>query len=387
MIDTKYGILFSVELLHKYFRSEACSDFIIQPSAQTVQVLNGHKIVAKQYLHQLFAGLQLDTSNKPTPVPEEGMQLTFFLQLNNPLFFNYTNLPFTFPSGKIYYFTNRNNNAANNKNFLSDKISSYSSATTYAPGDMAVNGAGVVFEAIRSSNSGSPFDLTHTDHWMQIDANRYVSEADALQWLPSISLFTFSAPQTSANIQVLGFNTATGDYTKSVLSNTINFLNPVPAFQLDLSTLNAGKYKLTINGADKWIYINDELSRTNAFAVIDIFNEASLPAASQLVDASGNLLSPQYTIFFLNRATIWKYVLASGSSGSVNDNANVFHFANPGTTIFSASPIPLSEKALDLKLTIGAEEFAPIACASPQRFINRVQNGDNYYCSEIFLNF
>jgi hypothetical protein len=375
MIDTKYGILFSVELLHKYFTGEACADFIIQPSVQTAQILNGHKIVAKQYLHQLYAGLQLDASNKPFPVPADGMQLTFFLQLNSPLFFNYTNLPFTFPSDKIYYFTNRNNNAANSKNFLSDTMLPYSSATTYAPGDMALNGSGIAFEAIRSSSSGSPSDLTHADHWMQIDANRYVSEADALQWLPSISLFTFGSSQSSANVQVLGFDKATG-YTKPVLSNTINFSNPVPAFQLDLSTLIPGKYKLTVNGADKWIYINDELSRTNAFAVIDIFNEATLPAANKLLDGSNNLLSPQYTIYFLNRATIWKYILASGSSGSVSDNANVFHFANPGNTIFSASPIPLSEKALNLKLTIGVHEFAPIACASPQRFINREQNGD-----------
>lgn len=387
MIDTKYGILFTLELLHRFFTDQSCNDFIIKPSAQTVQVLNGHKIIAKQYEHQLYAGLQIDSTGKPLSVIENGMQLTFFLQLNNPLFFNYTNLPFTFPSGKIYYFTNRNNNAANGKNFLSNKIAQYSSGTTYLPGDLAANGAGTVFQAIRSSNPGSPFDLSHTDHWMQLDANMYMSESDALQWLPAISIFNFSSPQTSANIQVSGFNTATGDYTNVVLNKTIPFANLSFSFQLDLSSLNAGKYKLTVNGADKFIYLNDELNATSAFAVIDIFNEPTLPSSNKLLDNSNNLLSPLYTVYFLNRATIWKYVLASGASGSVNDNANIFHFANPASTIFSTSPIPLNEKAKNFKLTINAQDFSPIACASPERLVNHVQSGDTYYCSEIFLNF
>ena len=387
MTDTKYGILFTLELLHRYFTDQSCNDFIIKPSAKTQQTLNGHKIIVKQYEHQLYAGLQIDSTGKPLSIIEDGMQLTFFLQLNSPLFFNYTNLPFSFPSGKIYYFTNRNDNTVNGKNFLSDKIIPYSSGTTYLPGDLAANGSGTVFQAIRSSNPGSPFDLSHTDHWMPVDANMYMSESDALQWLPAISIFSFSSPQTSANIEVSGFNTASGDYTNVVLNKTIPFANPVSSFQLDLNSLNAGKYKLTINGTNKWIYLNDELNATSAFAVIDLFNEPTLPASNKLLDNSNNLSSPLYTVYFLNRATIWKYVLASSANGSVNDNANVFHFANPSNTIFSVSPIPLNEKAKNFKLTVNSQDFSPIACASPQRLVNHVQNGDTYYCSEIFLNF
>jgi hypothetical protein len=387
MIDTKYGILFTLELLHKFYTDQSCNDFVIKPSTQTAQILNGHKIVVKQYENQLYAGLQIDSTGKPFSVIENGMQLTFFLQLNNPLFFNYTNLPFSFPSGKIYYFTNRNDNAANGKNFLSNKIAQYSSAATYLPGFLAVNGAGTVFEAIRSSNAGSPFDLSHADHWMPLDKNMYMSESDALQWLPAVSIYNFSAPQSAANITVSGFNPATNDYTNIVLNKTIPFANPSSSFQLDLSALNAGKYKLTINGADTFIYLNDELNATSTFAVIDIFNETTLPASNKMLDNSNNLLSPLYTVYFLNRATIWKYVLASGTNGSVNDNANVFHFANNASTIFSVAPIPLNEKAKNFKLTVNAQDFSPIASATPERLVNHVQSGDTYYCSEIFLNF
>ena len=120
--------------------------------------------------------------------------------------------------------------------------------------------------------------------------------------------------------------------------------------------------------------------------MIDIFNEASLPTAYRLLSGV-NLLSPQFSIYFLNRLTIWKYVLASGASGSITDNASVFQFLNPASTIFSALPIPLNEKALNLELSIGTQNYSPIACASPERLVNHVQGGDTYYCSEIFLNY
>src|SRR5258706_14287546 len=101
MTDTKFGILFIIELLHKFFTDQLCRDFAITPSALTTQALNGHKIIVKQYDNQLYAGIIMDSTGKPFTIPDEGMQMAFFLQLKAPLFFNYTNLPFTSTSGKI----------------------------------------------------------------------------------------------------------------------------------------------------------------------------------------------------------------------------------------------------------------------------------------------
>jgi hypothetical protein len=160
---------------------------------------------------------------------------------------------------------------------------------------------------------------------------------------------------------------------------------------LDLSTLPAGKYILNVNGAVQPIYLNNELSKTKAFAVIDIFNEATLAAEYQLLNSSNNLSSPQFSIYFLNRSTIWKYVLPSSSNdGDITDNDNVFQFTitSPvSNTILSATPIPLSEKALDLTLTIHGQDYTPIACASPQKLANQTIGNETYYCSEIFLNY
>ena len=117
--------------------------------------------------------------------------MTFFLWLNNPLFFNYTNLSGVFDPGEIFYFTNRNNNAANGKSFLSAPIAAYNSAVSYAPGDLATDGTNVVHRAISSNNSGNQHVLTDTNYWIVVDNNTYASGNDVLQYFPLISTIQF----------------------------------------------------------------------------------------------------------------------------------------------------------------------------------------------------
>ncbi len=386
MIDTKYGILFTIELLHKYFANGICDDFTVTPSLLTQRFLNGSKMIARQYDNKLYTGLPVDAAGKPINAPAQNMQLTFFMQLNSPLFFNYTNLPFAYASGKIYYFTNRNNNTANSKHFLSQLLF-YDNAKTYSPGDIVTDGAGMVFQSIKSGSGITP-SLANSSSWIQVDVNQYMSELDALQWLPSVSTYSFASLQTSVSLDVWGYNAGAGDYSTNVLSKATALGRPSGSFTLDLSSLLPGKYKLRVNSDEKWIYINDELNGVRTFGVIDIYNDSSLATAYQFLAGSGTLASPAYSIYFLNRYTIWKYILASGSAGSIVDNAGVYHFTTPAaSTIFSLTPMPLSEKALNLKLSINTNDFSPVSCASPQRVVEYKPAADTYSCSEIFLNY
>jgi len=387
MIDIKYGILFTVQLLHKYFADGNCNDFTITPSQRTQKVLSGNKILAKQYDNSLYVGLpSMLNVSKPVDALPQNLQLTFFMQLNTPLFFNYTNLPFQWPAGKLYYFTNRANNKANSKKFLSQVIG-YNNAKAYTPGDVAADGAGLVFQSIKSGTGVAPV-IANADNWTAIDNNQYVNEQDALQWMPSVSTHTFTTPQTAVTVDAWGYNTATKDYTASVLSFKKGFLTPAVGFTLDLSTLQPGKYKLSINGVDSWVYINDELTGKQVFAVIDIFNDTSVDAAYQFVQGTGEFASPVYTIQFLNRYTIWKYVLASGAAGTVTDPLGKYSFAPPaGGAVLSLKPIPLSEQALKFSLAVNTSNFSPIANASPQRLVQYKTVADTYSCSEIFLNY
>ncbi len=393
MSNINYNYFFQIELLHKYFANGICNDFSFIPSAQTQTQLSGSRIILKQYNNKLYAGIQVDDAGNAFILPPVNLQLTFFLQLNNPLFFNYTNLPSVYPSGKIYYFTNRNNNINNGKNFLS-QFDSYNNATAYNVGDIAADGNGTVFQCISSCVNVAP-STANSANWMVIDKNQYVSEADALQWMPSVSTYTLATPQTNATIDVWGFDIINKNFSAHLISKIISFTQSTKNFKLDLSALTPGKYRLVINGTSQWIYINDELITNRAFAVIDIFNDSSVPAGNTLLNGTA-LQSPLYSINFLNRATIWKYVLKNDSKGNITVNPSTYNFsATAASTIFSLTPIPLSETPLDVSLKLSTVNNAPadpvirvasVACASPQMLTSFTSGTNNYACSEIFLN-
>lgn len=394
MIDIHFKYLFTIELLHKFFADQVCNNFSFTPSGLTTNIINGQRLIVKQYQNKLFAGIQTQTIKPVQPgntyMPfsslENGLQMTFYMSLNNPFFFNYTNLSDAFDAGKIFYFTNRNNNLVNTLDFLSAKIAAYDNLGTYLAGDMATDPAGIVYRAILASNSVNQHSLADNGYWMKVDANRYVSGNDILQWLPSLSTYSFGVtPQSTATISVSGYDSNTGNYTVNQLTQSIAFGSPAYSFSLDLSALAPGKYSLTVNGAQQWIYINDELSNRRPFAVIDIFNEVT-PASCNLVDGSGNLLSPVYTIYFLNRATIWKYVLASGKTGNITDTTGTYSFITNNNLVTSMTPIPLMDIPLSFNLSMNNNTYTKIPCPNPFQLVKMMPPGDNL-CSEIYLNY
>jgi hypothetical protein len=265
--------------------------------------------------------------------------------------------------------------------------------------------------------------LANSANWMQVDTDvtmnryRYTSESDALQWTPSVSTYIFNSSQTNAVIDVWGFDTGSGSFTNHIIiARTISFSQVTNSFTLDLSVLSPGKYSLTINGESQWIYINDELNAKQVFAVVDIFNDSTLTESYKLLGDSvlspldePSVLSPLYTISFLNRATIWKYILKSGSLGIItlvtpgsvpnsppDEPPDPDFPAAPANTIISNAPIPLSETPLKLGLalsTIDNKTKSPkldifnIACASPDKLATIPKGTDTFACSEIFLNY
>ncbi len=394
MTSIRYTLLFTIELLHRFFADLQFPDGSIVPSVQTAELLKNNRVVVKQVEHRLYAGIETDNNvpanppSKPFLIPPEGTQLTFFLEINNPLFFNYTQLPFAAPSGKLYYFSNRANNVSNGKHYLSQPII-FNNGKTYTAGELAVNAGGMVFRAKRTlSGIAPPATAVDSADWQTVDANRYFTEEDSVQWRPALSTFVLDAAQTAAAIRVFGYDAATNDYTTLVHAENKSFPDAVVSFPLNLSGLPAGKYRLEVNGNAHNIYLNEELNRRKVFAVIDLFHEHTLPVGYALLNNNDELLSPLFTIAFINRATIWKYVLAGTEVGSISDNDGVYDFAGPPATIIqSVSPIPLFQKALHFTLSVGGQEVTPIACAGPQRLSQLVTPSDTFYCSEIFLTY
>lgn len=396
MIDISYDTLFSVELLHKYSADGICNDFTIVPSAATKQLLSNYRIIVKQYGNILNAWIQLDPDGlalvpsikKPFIIPQEGLQLTFFLLLNNPLFFNYTGIQAANSNGNIYYFSNRNGNSSNNKNFLTSSLNHL--APTYSVEDLIVKG-GSVYQSLKDKNSDA---LNNMNSWRQVmypdpnnpgsnipDPNRFMSAGDSLTWMPSVSQF---APDTATNIEIKDYK-GNSLYTKTIK----------PSYPLDLSDLKAGKYLLIIGANPQTsIYLNDELNNAQVFGVIDIFIESTLDINYLILNQDtahkNELISPPYSIYFINKATIWKYILTStNNSAEITDSSHIYQFSQPATptsptTILSQFSIPLSETPLT---TLTLDGKSP-PCATADRLSKNTEDvTDTHYYSEIFLNY
>ena len=125
----QYKPLFKVDLLHLYFLNNGLKTFFtmnvteaakqmdgyalnsflsIAPTLETQQKLNGYSLVYRN----LNSGFTIWTKVSNTdnaipfiPLPED-LSLTFLVKINDPAFFNYTNLKLD-NQGKINYFSNR----------------------------------------------------------------------------------------------------------------------------------------------------------------------------------------------------------------------------------------------------------------------------------------
>jgi hypothetical protein len=397
MIDIKYNTFFSVRLLHQYFTDLACPDFSIIPSDDTLLTLAGLNMTARQISNLLVAGVKVDSSGNPPVIPKEGTNFTWFLRLNNPAFLNYTNLPVAPISGKLLYFSNRNNNTFGGSD-LTENIDLYDGGASYQPGSMVVSPAGDVYQAWRKNDAGNPHSFTDPANWINTGKNSYVSGNDVVKWLPSVFQYSFPSVQNSVMILLKGYDAGTRAFTNIVLSKTIPFASPVKSFTLDLSALAPGRYSLQIDGGDVTpVYLNDAIYGQDIFGVIDLYCESTLPSGYRVLDGANHLLSPAYRILFPSRILLWKYVLQHNPAGTLTDTAGIYQFAqDPSltpTTLVSQTPIPFSEAPIKtFKLTINPNVYTPVPNSTPDRlssyqFHHGLTDEETLTCSEINLNY
>ncbi|HTA26589.1 MAG TPA: hypothetical protein VK809_02290 [Bacteroidia bacterium] len=386
MIDIKGKQYFTLEILHQYYHDSVSRDFNMSATVLTQSVLNGLRMVSKQYGNQLIVGTELsDSGTSPLVVPTDGSCLTFLLTLTNFNFLNYTNLPLLNNNNKIYYFTNRNSTAQNGKLFLSTDISQYNSANTYNAGDLVLY-TGNIYQAILPTDSGSPQIPSSNQYWMLTDANRYVSSSDQLNWLPSLSTQP-SGGLTDFTVIVSGYNEAANDYSRVVYSPApITIPANALYYTLDLSALSPGKYQLDINGSTQMIYINDELKGQNIFGVVDIYFDSTLPAGYPMLSPSNQFLAtpPLYTISFLNRSTFWNYIMRS-STGVI---ADARFSAVPSLNITSTKPIAISDTPQTFLLNVTTGNLTVPVPSANRDSLSLNSSGNNYpYYSTIHLNY
>lgn len=418
---------------HTAFQQYSADTFLrISPTRNTVSVLSGHKLVYKSTGRGFIIGVQLDDSaldDRPAIPPGPDFRLSFSLSIVDPLFFNYSAIPEH--TGSIFRFGNESGNEMAGGRHLTAPVAAYDTARRYSASDLYSEPSGNtvnLFRAIRDTGpAGAPVtadwvrvpanthdpaatyttgaivlsanelfealvdgpgtDLTIATDWDPAGtlANQYVSRADLVDLKPHVfdmDLTAGAVPEATARVFRPG--QATEVYEQSFSAESGNLTR----VQLDLRHLAAGRYSLVfldgglapIPGLGGDIYVDSEAFARRWFGVIEI-GQGSGDLA--LLDGTGALRSPNYSLRFLNQATRWRYLfpetqtVGAGSDVSAEDAA--------GRILLSDDSHPLTRYGTGLRLradniaTPGASEQVLL----PEPEANRIRKENSQWFSEI----
>ena len=389
-MNASFQILFSLEILHDYYANQQCKDFDLQPSSDTFYLMKNLKMMTKILNNKLLVLTESENS-KPVYAANPESIFRFYMLPKKANFSNYTNLSLAAQTDSVYYFSNLSGTVTSGKKFLSNKIATYSNSKNYVPGDLVVNGSGVLFEALQNSGPGSSVKATtNTDFWLNAGNKTYVSNADCIKKIPATYNFNLSVPSAVINISISGYQISSGEYDKELIAEIKNFNDPQKSVQLNFSPLPAGKYKIIVNGSEEFVYYDPQIINQAVFGVIEIHNHQNVSADFSILDNSGKIKELNYTLHFRNRSTIWKYITKTNSVTTVKDTAGAFEFSTLVTQQFtSTKPIPLTEapyKTIAVQ-TPALGTINSIKNPSVNSIKQHIQSGSNYYCSEIFINY
>src|SRR5262245_10675987 len=88
----KFLPLIDLRLSHEYYADRQCSDFLIEPTSCTKQLLDNHRWILKTTIDGIRVIVAANDDNTPFISLRPGLTLTFHLQLRNPDFALFTDL-------------------------------------------------------------------------------------------------------------------------------------------------------------------------------------------------------------------------------------------------------------------------------------------------------
>lgn len=391
MINTRYKILFSIEIQHDYFTDGKCPDVKIIPSFETQLLLTARKLKYRQTNNKLIVIVQVGSDDKPALNMNTFDIFRFYLVSATSSFFNYSNLSYTPGNGKKYYFTNLANNKIAADLFLSKPILPYNSITEYTPGDMAINGSGDVFDAIKGSDSGNAHGLAETAFWRAKAKLQYATRNDLIPYTARNYSFSLNAAATNATVHFFKMNPISGAYDVQVAEDiTVNFSNAVSNILVETVNINEGSLAIEANGKSEIVYNDSRILQSSAFGVVELFNHLMPGTDYSFFDNTGKVKEVKYVIRFANRAVVWKYIAKTTEVTSVQDSDNNFQFGNVAPLQFSSdTPIPMLQKPYQTffleSTTLG--QIKSLKNAGLERLQTITKDGDVYFCSEIYLNY
>jgi hypothetical protein len=241
-------------------------------------------------------------------------RLTFWLQVSDRTFANFTNLPFDNPQPTIFYFSNLSNNiqtadTATPHLFLSQPLSSYATNREYLLGELVVQETNTL-EAVQYQPSSATAPAE--SDWEFLPLSQYVS---ALDQVPRQGFFyslrlTDVLPGEIIQITLTDVDKRVTFIQEVNIPDSHSIGDPL-IVPLQFSGQKTGFYRLLLDGIELDSFVLcDPLISQNAFALVEITLNPSLPTDFALLQVSDRqtLIQPKtYRIRFKNRVTRWRY--------------------------------------------------------------------------------
>lgn len=358
-----YKPVFDLHLWHDYFGEAALQlsdlpvDYDISnilkvvPTSECLTLLRNLRWLMRSQpggitlLGEVMVDEALSTASERPQVPiSQPHRLTFWLEVSDRAFANYTNLPFTASRHQILYFSNRSDNAQSysfpdgdggttivDTLFLSQRLPTYTGGEEYVFGQLVTHDAGETnpdtLEAIQYQSSA--LSSINLDTWTTLTPTQYVSGLDyqPLQGITRTEVIATANPE-----DIFRF-TLTDRVDQVVFSHDVIVADTHPpgtALQVPLNFFGVpiGYYRLALNGTpvDEFVLFNAQ-SGANRIGLIEIGIEPAIAPASSadpfaLLVTSGEhavIRHRDYIVRFKNRSTLWRYhtQLPHGLTGDV----------------------------------------------------------------------
>ncbi len=408
----------------------------ITPTSKTERTLAGQQMLFKSTKIGFLVAVKLDSESleaRPAIPLSPDFQLAFALQVKDPYFFNYTALRADSPG--FYLLSNNSANEAAGGRFLSVPVPAFDSQRTYQADEVYSENLGDrinLFRALRDTiprttplnedweripadtfdastsyaedsivlaenllyralqDIGSGSDLNDTTQWEQFDtlANQYVTSADTVTLKPTLfNVDLRSVPLSQATFRIFRQEETVAAWEQQYEAENGN----LETAQLFLAGLAPDLYRLEVLDEALAIvpelgfefYLDSTAVRDRWFGVIQIGLGSGDLA---LLDSSGNLRVPRYTLRFLNRATRWRYLFPAAQSVGIGAEV-VPEVPGNNRTLVTALPRPLTRFGTGIRLQADDTGTSTVSeeVLLPEPGISRIRRQNDQWYSDIHL--
>lgn len=395
-MNSSYKIVCRVEMLHDYYRESKAKHLLIKPSVATEKLFRNYDIKWKQLDHQLIIATKVNNASEPVKSWPDDLKFVFYVIPQNGLFENITQSNFKPVKSETNWLSNFSNNAFTepvlpsgniSRLYLSKRIATHVAATIYKPGRLVTDGTGT-YECLKTTANGTL--ISNTSFWRKRTKRQFVAEQDTATVHTASYPFTVAVPAKEFVIKHFGIDVQTGLFNKETKVAVIQKFETVRSLvDVSLQGLDAGKYRIDVNGESSFIVVKDPGMIETPVAVIELHNKIGTATAFSLLD-NGKAVDRMFSLRFCNKSVLIKYIAKTNDVTSVQDTDAALSFSNAANQLefISTTPFPLSEvpvKTLSFTSAIHGN-ISPLPNASATWLSQLQQGTDIYNCSSVYLN-